>query len=49
MYKTFLFATLRVTGLASIVAAIKLSKISAGAEPLCKISGGGGEGAQGGL
>ena len=35
----FFSATSRVSGLASIVTAIKFSKISAGAEPPCKISG----------
>lgn len=36
------FATSRVSELARIVTAIKFSKISAGADPPCKISGEGG-------
>ena len=36
------FATSRVSGLASIVTAMKFSKMSAGPEPPCEISGGGG-------
>ena len=36
------FCDTRVSELASILTAIKFSKISVGAEPPCKISGGGG-------